>query len=65
MAQAHLELNPKHPMVKKLADAKESKPEVAKLVAAQILDNALIAAGLMEDEKDMLQRLDQIMEASL
>lgn len=64
-AQVHLELNPKHPMVKKLDAAREAKPEIAKLVASQIRDNALIAAGLFEDDKDMLQRLDQIMEESL
>ena len=64
-AQADLELNPKHPMIKKLEAAREAKPEVAKLVAEQILDNALIAAGLLEDDKNMLQRLDKIMEESL
>ena len=64
-AQVQLELNPKHAMIKKLDSARGEKPEIAKLVASQILDNALIAAGLFEEEKDMLGRLNQIMEEAL
>ncbi len=63
--QIHLELNPKHPMIKKLDAARQEKPEIAKLIVAQIRDNAFIAAGLLEDDKDMLRRLDAIMEEAL
>ena len=60
-----LEINAKHALIKKLAEARESKPEFAELIAAQIYDNAMIAAGLLEDGKDMVARMYQIMEGAL
>eukprot|EP00697_Spironema_sp_BW2_P012618 gnl/Spiro4/29216_TR14287_c0_g1_i1.p1 gnl/Spiro4/29216_TR14287_c0_g1~~gnl/Spiro4/29216_TR14287_c0_g1_i1.p1 ORF type:complete len:739 (+),score=205.49 gnl/Spiro4/29216_TR14287_c0_g1_i1:105-2321(+) len=60
-----LEINPQHPVIRKLFLMRNSKPEMATLVAEQIYDNALIAAGLMEDPRGMLGRLDALMEASL
>ncbi|MGI9243251.1 MAG: molecular chaperone HtpG, partial [Verrucomicrobiales bacterium] len=60
-----LEVNAKHPLIKKLAEARESKPEFADLIAAQIFDNAMIAAGLLEDGKDMVARMYKIMEDAL
>jgi len=60
-----LEVNAKHALIKKLAEARESKPEFAELIAAQIYDNAMIAAGLLEDGKDMVARMYKIMEDAL
>jgi len=60
-----LEVNAKHALIKKLAEARESKPEFAELIAAQIYDNAMIAAGLLEDGKDMVARMYRIMEDAL
>ena len=37
-------------------------PEKAKLVAEQILDNALISAGLLEDASPMVARLYKLLE---
>lgn len=63
--KVELEINPRHELVKSLASAAEGNPEVAKLVAAQVLDNALMAAGLLEDPKDMVARIYEIMGAAV
>ncbi|MES2923339.1 MAG: molecular chaperone HtpG [Verrucomicrobiota bacterium] len=60
-----LEINPRHPLVKKLAEAKDTNPELAKLVARQLLDNALIAAGLLEDARDTVTRMNTLMEKAM
>ncbi len=43
----------------------EYRPVIAKLVAEQVFDNALIAAGLLEDSRFMLPRLNDILEGIL
>lgn len=60
-----LEINPRHELVKKLAEAKDSQPEVAALVAGQLLDNALMAAGLLEDARDTVSRMNELMAKAL
>ena len=45
--------------------ARMSRPDVAKLVAEQVFDNALIAAGLLEDSRFMLPRLNSLLEGIL
>lgn len=63
--KVELEINPRHPLVKKLAAASEGDPDLAKLVARQIFDNALISAGLLEDARDTITRMNQLMERAL
>jgi molecular chaperone HtpG len=63
--EVELEINPRHPLIHSLENARETQPELAKLVAEQILDNALVAAGLLEDGKDMISRVYSIMEQAL
>jgi TNF receptor-associated protein 1 len=60
-----LEVNPRHPLVRKLAAARSTNPELAGLVARQLLDNALMAAGLLEDARDTVGRMNAIMEQAL
>jgi TNF receptor-associated protein 1 len=60
-----LEINPRHALIKNLAAARETKPEVAPLIASQIFDNALFSAGLLEENKDMVQRAYEIMDAAI
>ncbi|MCX6937633.1 MAG: molecular chaperone HtpG [Verrucomicrobia bacterium] len=57
-----LELNPRHAVIKRLAATREANPERATMVAEQILDNALIAAGLFEDPSKMVARLYKLLE---
>ena len=71
--RVELEINPRSVVMKRLFDlafvasAKEAtptaSPEKAKLVAEQILDNALISAGLLEDASPMVARLYKLLES--
>ena len=63
--KVELEINPRHPLVKKLAAARDENPGLAKLVAAQLFDNALIAAGLLEDARDTVRRMNELMEKAM
>ena len=62
-----LEINPSHKIIIALAQAHgvPEKEAVAALVAQQVMDNALIAAGLIDDPRLMLSRLNSILEATL
>jgi TNF receptor-associated protein 1 len=57
-----LEINPNHPMLIGLEGFRQSRPDVSKQVAEQIYDNALIAAGLLEDPQAMLKRINSLLE---
>ena len=57
-----LEINTRHPLIKNLSEQYKSKPELAQLVLDQIFDNTLIAAGLMENPKPMINRVYKILE---
>jgi molecular chaperone HtpG len=61
--RVNLEINPRHAVIRRLAATRDSAPEKAKLVAEQILDNSLIAAGLLDDPTSMIQRLYKILES--
>eukprot|EP00698_Gefionella_okellyi_P009900 TRINITY_DN2541_c0_g1_i1.p1 TRINITY_DN2541_c0_g1~~TRINITY_DN2541_c0_g1_i1.p1 ORF type:complete len:577 (-),score=169.98 TRINITY_DN2541_c0_g1_i1:75-1805(-) len=60
-----LEINPAHPIIRKLNAARTVDESTAKAVAEQIFDNALIAAGLLDDPRSMLTRLNTLLEKSL
>ena len=60
-----LEINPSHPVISNLFQAKDSSPDLAKLVAEQLFDNALIAAGLLDDPRSMLPRITELLKASM
>jgi molecular chaperone HtpG len=60
--KVNLEINPKHPLIKRLSETSTKAPDKALLVAEQILDNALISAGLLEDPASMVKRLYRILE---
>ncbi|MGY8717650.1 MAG: molecular chaperone HtpG, partial [Verrucomicrobiia bacterium] len=60
--QVHLELNPRHAVIKKLSEVKDSNEGKAVLMAEQLHDNALLAAGLLEDPSTMVQRLYKLLE---
>ena len=63
--KVELEINPRHPLVKKLSETREKNPELAKMVASQMLDNALIAAGLLDDARDLVKRMNALMEKAM
>ena len=63
----NLEINPSHPIIISLYAAMKAQPdnEVNKLIAEQLFDNALVAAGLIDDPRMMLNRLNEILVATL
>ena len=60
-----IELNPKHVLIKKLETARKDQPELAKMIAEQLSDNALLSAGLLDESKGMVERVYDIMLKSL
>ncbi|HEY1765338.1 MAG TPA: molecular chaperone HtpG [Opitutaceae bacterium] len=60
--RVNLEFNPRHAVIKRLAELRISAPEKATLVAEQILDNALVSAGLLDDAAAMVKRVYKILE---
>lgn len=63
--QVEMEINSHHPLIHSLAEARESNPELAKLVASQLFDQALLAAGLLDDRTSLVDRGFQLMEQAL
>ncbi len=60
--RVELEVNPRHAVIKRLEEIRAASPDKAKLVAEQILDNALISAGLLDDAPAMVKRLYRLLE---
>ncbi len=57
-----IELNPRHSLIHELSALKTKNPELAKIVAEQIFDNTLVAAGLLENPRGMTNRIYSILE---
>ncbi len=60
-----LEINTGHKLIKKLDTLREEDPEFARVVAEQVLDNALISAGLVINPRAMVERVNRILERTL
>ncbi len=61
-----LEVNASHPIMKMLWEMKESgDDDVAKKVMEQVFDNALVTAGLMDDSRAMVPRINELLELVL
>lgn len=63
--EVELEINPRHNLIQRLNEVRESKPELAKLVATQLFDNGMLVAGVLDDRKDMVARNIELMQAVL
>lgn len=57
----NVEINPSHPIIIGLHKLKETEPVLAKVLAEQVFDNCLVAAGLMDDSRTMLPRLNDLL----
>jgi TNF receptor-associated protein 1 len=60
-----LEINPAHPLIVRLEEIRQTNDGLAGKVAEQLYDNARIAAGLLDDPRSMLKRLNEILEEAL
>jgi TNF receptor-associated protein 1 len=65
MSKQKLEINPEHDIMKRLHQIKETKPEVAQLVADQIYDNAMLAADIHDNPREMLPRLNTLLSQAM
>jgi molecular chaperone HtpG len=63
--EVKLEINARHDLIKRLSAARQANPELAKLVATQLFESALLAAGLLDSEMPLVNRGYEIMAAAL
>ena len=56
-----VEINPKHPLIAGINFMRGSEPALAKVCVEQIFDNCLVAAGLLDDSRTMLPRLNDLL----
>lgn len=61
LPKQNVEINPGHKMVSGLYQIMKKEPKLANVVALQMFDNCLVAAGLLDDNRAMLPRLNDIM----
>lgn len=59
------EINPAHPVIARLDAVRQKDTALAGAVAEQLLDNARVAAGLLEDPRAMLTRMNSLLEKVL
>lgn len=64
-SKKNLEINPKSPLVKRLAELQQSDAGFAADVALQIYDNAMIQAGLTIDPLEMVERNYKILNRAM
>lgn len=57
-----LQINPRHPLVKNLAALRAKDADLARLVGEQLYDSALLAGGLLEDPRQLVQRSYTLLE---
>ncbi|XP_004630720.1 heat shock protein 75 kDa, mitochondrial [Octodon degus] len=65
LLQPTLEINPRHTLIRKLSELRQREPELAQLLVGQIYENAMIAAGLVDDPRPMVSRLNDLLVKAL
>ncbi len=63
--QLDLEINPQHPMIARLDELRKTDEALAGKLAEHIFDHARMSAGLLEDPRAMLQRMNELLEQAL
>jgi HSP90 family molecular chaperone len=63
LPKQQVEINPSHPIIVGMNAIRQAEPTLAKVLAEQVFDNCLIAAGLLNDGRSMLPRLNDMMTA--
>ncbi len=56
-----LEINPRHPFILRLNQLRGTDAPFAKQLGEQLLDNAMLAAGLLVDPRAMVERLNALL----
>ncbi len=65
VSKKHLEINADNPLIVQLAELKESDADFAGDVARQVVDNAMIQAGLIVDPLKMVERNYKILDRAV
>jgi len=60
-----MQINPRHPVIKGLQKALATDRTKAKVVTSQLVNNAFIAAGLVDDAREMLHDINDLMAHTL
>jgi len=60
-----LELNPNHELVVKLNAVRTLDADMGKDIATQMFENAQVMAGVIDDPKSMLKRIEKFMDMAL
>ena len=61
LPKQRVEINPSHPIIVGLYNIRDKEPVLARVLAEQVFDNCLIAAGLLDDSRTMLPRLNDLL----
>jgi molecular chaperone HtpG len=59
-----LEINPRHPILKRLSE-QEAGGEISRIIVSQIYEDALLIEGLHPDPASMVARIQELMKAAL
>lgn len=65
LLKPQLELNPKHPIIKKLVSLSKSNPELSSMIIKQLFVNSMLIAGLMEDTRFSLTDFNKLLTLTL
>ena len=61
LPKQQVEINPNHPIITGINVIRKAQPVLSKVLAEQIFDNCLMAAGLLDDGRQMIPRLNDIL----
>ena len=61
LPKQNVEINPKHPLIVGIHKLTKTEPTLARVLAEQVFDNCLVAAGILDDGRSMLPRLNDIL----
>lgn len=65
LLRPHLEINVKHPIIKKLHKLTSSDKELAKMVSEQLFSNAMVTAGLVVDPRNLITHINELLVKAL
>ena len=63
--QPQFEINPAHPIIKKVNSLRSANPKLAMLVTEQLFANAMVSAGLVEDPRTILRSMNDLLLEAL
>jgi len=65
LPKQQVQVNSRHPIIKKINEVRDVDDVLAREAIEQVFDNALIQAGLVDDSRAMVPRINKILERAL